>query len=291
MRFKEFKPLNEAFPSLGNLFSSSTFTVKPISGTRGLEVRDMQQALEALGFSVGPPGLDGIIGPYTRNAIQEFQKSIGMQPSGNPDNETIAALNKEISSKPELLKKLKPSSNDDIAKAKQLKPLSQDSVTQGKVGKILDFIARFESGGNYNIILGGKTIPELTSMTINQVYELQDNMKRGGKESTAVGRYQFVKGTLRDCVEGLGLDPNKAIFDKKTQDDLIIYRLRATRGLDKWLSGSLSDEQFLNNLSMEFASIPSPAKGGASYYHGVGSNRAGTNLQAALSTLSDIKAA
>lgn len=172
----------------------------------------------------------------------------------------------------------------------QLKPLAQDAVTSGKVGKILNFIAQYESNGNYNIILGGSTKP-LTKMTIAQVYALQDQMIKSGKESSAVGRYQFVKRTLQECVNGLRLDPNKTLFDEKTQDALIIYRLRSIRGLDQWLSGSLPTEKFLNNLSQEFASIPSPSKSGLSYHHGVGSNRAGTNLQTALSTLDTIQSA
>lgn len=276
------------------VFGGESFSVKMPASSRGADVKNLQQGLEALGYSVGPHGIDGIIGPDTQAAITKYQTDNGIQ-SPNPATPSpgmIASINQQLKSKPEVLTKLKPATDSPSGgrTASPMKPLSQDSVTQGKLGQILNFIAKYESNGNYNIILGGKTAP-LTTMTIAQVYNLQDQMKAAGRESTAVGRYQFIKGTLAECVNGLNLDINKTLFDEKTQDALIIYRLRATRGLDNWLNGSMNDEQFLTSLSKEFASMPSPAKGGGSFYAGVGSNKAGTNLQTALNTLSDIKSA
>lgn len=296
MRAKEF--LNEDWwndlkGTVSSVFGSGSFKVTLPKSARGNDVRDMQQALQALGYSVGPTGIDGIIGPYTRAAIKKFQldNSINQQNPEQPSQEMVDLINSQLESKPELLSKLKPSTGtSSMAGPAKLKPLSQDAVTTGKLGQVLNFIAQFESNGNYNVVLGGGTQP-LTKMTISDVYALQDQMRRSGKESTAVGRYQFVKRTLQECVNGLGLDPDKTLFDEKTQDSLIIYRLRAYRGLDEWLEGSLTTENFLNNLSKEFASMPSPQKGGQSYYQGVGSNKAGTNLQVALSTLDGIQSA
>lgn len=291
MRFREFA-VKEAW--YNPFEKTNKFSVTLPSGTRGNEVADMQQALEALGYTVGPTGIDGIIGKYTSSAIKKYQEDSGLSATGSPTAELIAELNKELSDNPQILSKMKPVSDNPnfvvAAKTTQLKPLSQDSVTTGKVGQILNFVAKYESNGNYNIVIGGGTQP-LTKMTIAEVYQLQDQLLKSGKESSAVGRYQFVKRTLKECVTGLNLDPDKTLFDEKTQDALIIYRLRSVRGLDNWLSGSLSTEKFLNNLSQEFASIPSPQKGGVSYYQGVGSNTSGTNLQSALSTLTSIQTA
>lgn len=294
MRAKEF--ITEVWYNPMTWFGGD-FKVEMPKGTRGDDVKKIQLALQSLGYSVGPPGIDGIIGPYTRGAITKYQLDKGIAKEGDNTSTItpamISTLNNDIKSKG-LDKKLSSSmpqkSKNNVANAPKLKPLSQDSVTQGKIGQVLNFIAQYESNGSYNIILGGGQQP-LTKMTINQVYELQDKMKRSGKESTAVGRYQFVKATLQECVNGLGLDPNTTLFDEKTQDALIIYRLRSVRGLDNWLSGGIDTKTFLNNLSKEFASMPSPSKGGGSYYAGVGSNKAGTNLQTALSTLNNIQSA
>lgn len=44
------------------------------------EVRELQQGLNALGYSVG--GADGILGPNTRNGLRAFQRDQGMVPDG-----------------------------------------------------------------------------------------------------------------------------------------------------------------------------------------------------------------
>ena len=91
-------------------------------------------------------------------------------------------------------------------------------------------------------------------------------------------------------VKILGFDIETTKFDEKTQDAIAIADLRRRAGLDNWLSGSLSNDRFLENLSRIWAGLPSPSKGGASFYSGVGSNAAGTGLQAALGTLQNINA-
>jgi lipoprotein-anchoring transpeptidase ErfK/SrfK len=50
----------------------------------------VQVALDRAGFSPGE--IDGRIGPKTRLALSEFQKSTGLQPTGVSNEETIAAL-------------------------------------------------------------------------------------------------------------------------------------------------------------------------------------------------------
>ena len=50
----------------------------------------VQVALDRAGFSPGE--IDGRGGPKTRQALMEFQKSAGLQPSGMANEETIAAL-------------------------------------------------------------------------------------------------------------------------------------------------------------------------------------------------------
>lgn len=55
---------------------------------------DMQERLSSLGFNVG--GVDGVLGPATRNALREFQKSVGMIADGHPSKATLDALQVNI---------------------------------------------------------------------------------------------------------------------------------------------------------------------------------------------------
>lgn len=143
----------------------------------------------------------------------------------------------------------------------------------GEHSSLLDFIGAKESRGNYNITVGGKTEPNLTSMTIAEVLEYQSGMLKRGHESTAVGKYQIIKATLQDLIK-MGYASTSDKFTPEVQDRLAVGLLKR-RGLDNYLAGKISKEQFADNLSKEWASLP--YKTGASYYAGVGSNKsAGT---------------
>jgi flagellum-specific peptidoglycan hydrolase FlgJ len=116
MRYKEFA-LNEfsfsdIFGGSGN--KTSDFQVKVPTVTKGPEIRDLQQALQGLGFSVGPPGVDGILGPYTRGAIAKYQAARNLPATNQADTATVARLNTELKSKPNIQSKLKPSTQSDV---------------------------------------------------------------------------------------------------------------------------------------------------------------------------------
>jgi len=75
-------------------------------GRRNKEVRDIQQVLVKLGYDVGPPGLDGIRGPYTTKAVQKFQADWNkahpdqqIRVDGDPQDETVGVLNQLIKDK------------------------------------------------------------------------------------------------------------------------------------------------------------------------------------------------
>ena len=53
-------------------------------------VKQAQEKLSALGKEVGTP--DGQMNSQTQQALQEFQRDNGLQPSGQLDQQTIAAL-------------------------------------------------------------------------------------------------------------------------------------------------------------------------------------------------------
>jgi len=61
-------------------------------GRRG--VRQMQQALNKSGHRVGRT--DGIMGPRTREALQSYQKSKGMQANGKINRQILADLGVQV---------------------------------------------------------------------------------------------------------------------------------------------------------------------------------------------------
>lgn len=61
-------------------------------GSRGEEVKKLQEALEANGFSVGKHGIDGILGKDTEAALKAFQESIGETSDGLYKESTHAKL-------------------------------------------------------------------------------------------------------------------------------------------------------------------------------------------------------
>lgn len=114
-------------------------------------------------------------------------------------------------------------------------------------------ITKGESGGDYNIVNGGKRF-DLTNMTIAQVQELQN--KGWGGQSTAAGRWQMIKSTLTAAAKGLGLDPNTTKFDQQTQDRMAQWLLDEKVGLRKFRAGEISQAQFLKNLRNEWEALP-----------------------------------
>jgi hypothetical protein len=59
---------------------------------RFADPKEIQRVLVALGYDLGPRGVDGIIGPKTRRAIQEFQRSVGLEDDGIVGPKTARAL-------------------------------------------------------------------------------------------------------------------------------------------------------------------------------------------------------
>ena len=192
-------------------------------------------------------------------------------PSENASN--LAAVKDNKSSTPSRTSATKSTSQRPT-------PVPTKSVTSGPDGDLLDFIAQKESGGDYNAVFGQGSVPELTQMTIAEVLDYQRRLIAQGQQSAAAGRYQFIRSTLAEEAQRAGLDINTVKFTPEVQDKLILNRLKRLRGLDKFRQGKITPEQFAENLSMEFASLPSPIKGGGtkSYYEGIAGNTAGTSL-------------
>jgi hypothetical protein len=105
------------------------FEIEVPSGRTGTEVADIQKALIALGYDVGPNGVDGIRGPDTSAAVKQLQSKLGVTVDGDPGPETVAALNKLLASKPDITSKLTHATAADVK-------IKGGSVEyNGKIGK------------------------------------------------------------------------------------------------------------------------------------------------------------
>jgi len=247
-------------------------------------VKQLQKALQSAGYSVGSTGTDGKYGPRTARAVKAFKKDYNIQ--GNGQDVDSKALQTILSVSSGKVPKVKNTYTPSTNKRSELGQLSQDSVTQGKVGKVLDLIAGPESGGRYDAVYPGKRRPEILDMTLDEL--AADQRERGRfSGSSASGRYQYIRKTLSSVVKQMGLDTSKEKFTPKLQDEIAIFHLRANHGLDRWLSGSMSNEQFLNRLAGTWAGIPQT--NGRSRYAGVLDNKAGMGAQAALDGLDSIR--
>lgn len=263
-------------------------------GHAGAAVMDVQKVLATLGYDLGPPGVDGIRGKYTKAAISKYQQEHGLTVDGDAGPETVTSMNAEIAKNPAKFKGLTKSKEEDVkvrpVQQANLKDLPQDSVTKGKLGKLLNFISAKESGGHYDIMMGGRRHPEILDMTIAELLSFQSNYNKGKKNHTAAaGRYQYMPDTLRNYARRMGVDINKQKFSPEFQDKLAIYTMRYQCRLDGWLDGKVPDGEFLDLISAVWAAIPKTS--GLSTYHNVGGNRAGMTANYALGTLQDIRSA
>jgi len=152
--------------------------------------------------------------------------------------------------------------------------LPDDAQSRIPVAPILNLIGNTEGtdkGDGYNETLGygaytGGDV-DLVNMTLGDVDKLQTQMLRHPDNrwnSSAVGRYQVIRTTLRDVKKEMGLTDDMK-FDKELQDRIAMHLLER-RGLSKWQAGEMSDSQFLTSLSQEWASLPSST--GKGFYKG-----------------------
>ena len=173
----------------------------------------------------------------------------------------------------------------------------EDATRQKKPA--LDLIASKESGGDYNILVGGEQAP-LDQLTVREVLALQRAMQNQPEryKSSALGKYQIKESTLMSLVHipvgenedgsieyakdkdgnlklrnptDLNLDTK---FDAKAQEfageALYDRRIQAANQTAVDLGMPLEVAQSLE-LSKEWASLPDP-RTDKSYYDGDGVN-------------------
>jgi hypothetical protein len=147
----------------------------------------------------------------------------------------------------------------------------------GDVAPLLDYIGGLEAPQGYDQVSG--LIPqdlrpapgELTRWTVADVLAWQDRIASRTR-STAAGRYQIIRSTLRDLARDL--DAWGWRFDREGQDRLAV-ELMKRRGLDDYQAGRITAREFGDRLAREWAALPvlSGPDRGRSYYAGDGLNR------------------
>ena len=154
---------------------------------------------------------------------------------------------------------------------------------------LIGFTEGTDKGRKYNETLaygaytGGDV--KLTAMTLDEIDALQTRMLKHPKNklrSSALGRYQIIRTTLRTLRKTLDLTGNE-LFDGDMQDRFACVLL-GQRGIDKYLAGRLKEDTMLLNLAKEWASLPTPA--GKGFY---GGQHAAVSAQRVQQTLGEVK--
>jgi muramidase (phage lysozyme) len=242
------------------------------------EVKKMQQSLQELGYSVGRLGIDGKYGPATAAAVAAFKKDYNLKgPSSSFGDSEFKMLSQIQAGQVARVKEPTKTEFGGYSSNTPMADLKMDAVTKGKVGEVLNLVAGPESGGDYAKMFGGKSDPDILKMTMADLtqYQLRHAKKYG---SSAAGRYQIMHFNTLNYARRAGLDPKTDVFSPENQDKMGIIFLREC-GLEQWLNDKMTDEQFLEKLSRVWAGVPSPSKGGNSFYGGVGLNKDQTQLK------------
>ncbi len=159
---------------------------------------------------------------------------------------------------------------------------------------LLKYIRTHEARGSYDTIWGGiskRDYPSrpVTEMSVQAVLDWQDSIDVKYM-SEAVGGYQFLEDTLRRSVgPKSGVGP-KDKFNAETQDKLAVYLLKQ-RGLNQYLRGEKTAEEFANSLAHEWASLPlvSGPKKGRGVYDDDGLNKAQKDVEGFLAAVRAVK--
>ena len=150
-------------------------------------------------------------------------------------------------------------------------------LTVGQWGPLLDVISAGEGG--YESVNPSFTIPGLTKMTIAAADAQSQKMGQAKGGTGAMGRYQLLSDPVGRARKA-GLDPNKDLFSPANQDKIAVYIIENIRGGKSWLSGKMSDQDFLQGIANEWASMPNYY--GKYSYSGQGGAVKADKLKAAL---------
>lgn len=137
-------------------------------------------------------------------------------------------------------------------------------LTAANVKGLLHLIGTSESGDDYNAVpeLVMRNEHEVTRMSVENVLNLQRSVISEGQYGSGCGRYRLVYGCLISTREQLGLT-GQEVFDQSVQDRCAVSLLRQC-GLNALLSSLITVDRFIDNLAMQWPSLPTTI--GRSYY-------------------------
>ena len=150
--------------------------------------------------------------------------------------------------------------------------------------------AESDAAGGYDAVVSNKKTPKPpTEMTVGEVLqwqreELADPKNAGRIDVTAIGKYQIINKTLKGLVGPAGISMNDK-FDAETQDKLYMELLKGA-GLNDYMDGTISKEDFAHNISKVWAGLPKD-EGGKSYYGKDGFNKAHVSWDAVMKAIPD----
>lgn len=107
----------------------------------------------------------------------------------------------------------------------------------------------------YGAYIGGDV--NLVGMSLRDIDDLQTNMLNHPMNkwnSSAIGRYQIVRTTLRKIKAAMNMKEDR-LFDESTQDQMARYLLYY-RGIDNYCKGKITAGAMVNSLAKEWASFP-----------------------------------
>ncbi len=152
-------------------------------------------------------------------------------------------------------------------------------------GRLMDKLAQYESGSNYNAMWGNKERPELTGMSVREfmAYQVRYAAQYG---SGSAGFPQIMGATLIDMAGKHGIDLGQK-FDKPLQRELFGYLLDR-RGYPDWIAGKITTGRFMDNLANEWAALPN-SQGTSSLANGLNPVKPGVSAREFAAFLDDLR--
>lgn len=248
----------------------------------------------------GPPPIDKLP-ENQRSQLQERAKILGVTPEdlngmiwekaqkklGNKDASVVPEVD------PTTTGSVPAQVVTDIQSILRNPPKVSEYQTEGRMAPILNLIGHTEGtdkkrGYNETLGYGAYTNGDvnLVGMSLDDVDRLQSQMLRHPDNkwnSSALGRFQIVRTTLRGLRQEMGLKGNEK-FTPQLQDKMALHLLER-RGLSKFLNGNMKEGDFINAISKEWASLPK-TDGRGSY----AGQRAGTSVSRVRSAIGGVLA-
>lgn len=236
----------------------------------------------------------GVVTPYeslsdtTKQSVESFAKKKGL--SVEEAYGIISGRAQKLSGgdtpgvDPTTTNSISPATRDKLSSFLQDPPkVERLTASNVPVAPLLSLIGHTEGtdkGAGYNETLGygaytGGDV-DLVNMTLGDIDKLQTQMLRHPNNkwnSSAIGRYQIIRTTLRTLKTKMGLTDDM-VFTPELQDQMAMQLLEG-RGLSKWQAGKMTDEQFMAGLSAEWASLPKANGKGTYKGQRVGTSTAG----------------